>query len=391
MNVLVIGYGRVGREVVRLLSAGPHDFRIIERDRAPIEADLPLLGARVVLGDALDVDVLRQAGIQTAEVVFALTPDENTNLAIAQLAGKIFLVPRVIALAYDPSRRDDFRQAGAEVLLLTVASAEFLIAQLAAPAGTPGAEARPAWQDAYFTPVDAPPPAPTPNARSRGYVIIAGGGKVGYHLGKALLREGHEITLIERRPEMRLKLARQLAAPVVAGDASVPGVLEQVGAARADVPVAVTNHDHENLLACQVAKSHFQVPRTMARTKDPKFEAIFTQLGVDMVISSTAIITQAIANALPFSRLKRILEMPRGGPRLGEFQVQPGSPAAGRAVRDLGLPASVNLVAIVRNGEMLLPRGETVLGQQDEVMALYRAEEETGLSQFFTAPAGGPP
>lgn len=389
MNVLIIGYGRVGREVMRLLLAGPHRLRLIEREREVLEADWPRLRELAVVGDALDMDVLREAAIEQAEVVLALTPEENTNLAIAQLARRIFQVPRVIALAYDPGRREDFQQAGAEVLLLTVAGAEFLVQTLASPSAS-GVPSAATWEGALLRPVEPPPPPVSSAARGRGYVVIAGGGKVGYHLAKSLLREGHEAAVIERRPEVYRRLRQQIEVPVLLGDASLPQVLEQAGCGRADVFVAVTNRDHDNLIACQVARSHFNVPRTMARAKDPKFEAIFTALGVDIVVSSTAMITQAITNALPFSQLKRIMEMPRGQLRLGEFVVQPGSLAVGRAIRTLNLPDGANLVALIRAGEVILPRGETVLGQLDELVALYRVELESRLRGLFFMPATEP-
>ncbi len=389
MNVLVIGYGRVGREVMRLLLGGPHRLRLIERERGVLEADWARLRDLAVVGDALDMDILREAGIGQADVVMALTPEENTNLAIAQMARHIFQVKRVIALAYDPTRREDFQQAGAEVLLLTVAGAEFLVNSLGESAGGAGPAVE-VWERALLHPVEAPPPPPSPAARGRGYVVIAGGGKVGYHLAKALLREGHETTVIERRRDVFDKIRRQLEAPVILGDASLPLVLEQAGCGRADVFVAVTNRDHDNLISCQVARSHFGVPRTMARAKDPKFGAVFTALGVDSVVSSTAMITQAITNALPFSQLKRIMEMPRGQLQLGEFVVQPGSRAVGRAIRQLDLPAGANLVALIRGGEMILPRGETVLGQQDELVALYRSDLESSLRTLFLMPAAAP-
>ncbi len=131
------------------------------------------------------------------------------------------------------------------------------------------------------------------------YIIIVGGGKVGYYLTKTLLSEGHEVLLIERDPDKSEQFVEQFGAVVVAGDGAEAAVMAAAGAARADVVIAVTGEDEDNLVICQVAKTKFHVARTIARVNNPKNEYLFRMLGVDITVSQTDYILTLIEQAIP--------------------------------------------------------------------------------------------
>src|SRR5829696_3612540 len=131
------------------------------------------------------------------------------------------------------------------------------------------------------------------------YIIVAGGGKVGYYLTKTLVNEGYEILLIEKSAKKVAVYAERFGSVVMEGDAAELSTLEAAGAARADVVVAVTGDDEDNLVICQTAKRLFNVPRTIARVNNPKNEEIFRRLGIDVTVSSTNIILSIIEQEIP--------------------------------------------------------------------------------------------
>ena len=139
------------------------------------------------------------------------------------------------------------------------------------------------------------------------YIIIAGGGEIGYYLAKALLDEGHEILVIEKNADRNEFICSELGSVCVRGDGCEAATLTEVGTGRADMLIAVTGDDEDNLVACQVAKYKFNVPRTIARIKNPKNEAIFKKLGVDVTVSSTNIILKNIEEEVPTHPLTHLL------------------------------------------------------------------------------------
>src|SRR5512136_2459721 len=131
------------------------------------------------------------------------------------------------------------------------------------------------------------------------YIIIVGGGRLGYHLLKALLKEGHEVLVIEKDPRICKTITDELGSVCYRGDGCEAATLAEVGTGRADMMVAVTGDDEDNLVACQVAKYKYNVPRTIARIRNPKNEALFKKLGVDVTVSTTDIILEAIEREVP--------------------------------------------------------------------------------------------
>jgi trk system potassium uptake protein TrkA len=385
MRIICVGYGRLGSQVVKLLDAHQHEVVAIDKERAVLERCEGDSRVRFLFGNAIDGDVLRQAGAEEAEVLFALTRNENTNLMVAQVARVFFKIPRVIAVVYDAPREATFRAAGIETLPITVAGAEYLVGRLEAPPEET-ASFQTAWVRAKGHAAEAPLPPPPPGVRPPDqpfYVVVMGGGRVGYFLTKALRENNIEVTVLEESQKIFNLVTKQVDCPVILGEGSSVSVLEQAGVERANVFVAVTNHDHDNLIACQIAKQRFGVPKTIARVKNPRNEQVMQELGVDVTVSSTAIITALIQSELPTSRIRTVLDLRTGGLELIEYCLDSDSPVAGRSLRELALPADCNLVTILRRGEAIIPRGDTVLEKGDTVLALVKMSAEPALRTFL--------
>jgi trk system potassium uptake protein TrkA len=384
MRIIVIGYGRVGSQAVRRFSAEDHQITVIDKDRAVLERAARDIHARIVFGDATDPELLREAGAEKADVVFALTRDENTNLMAAQIAKMIFKVPRVVAVVYDLQREQSFHAAEIETLALTLAGAEFLA--LALEGVLPRTEA--AFEEVRRTLEGGmaevqPVPVRAETGQQPFYVIIVGGGKVGYYLGRMLLTRGHEVTIIEQNPDIYALVSNQLDCPTIRGDGSTVEILERAGANRCNVFVAVTNHDHDNLIACQVAKFHFGIAKTIARVKNPKNEYVMRKLGVDVTVSSTALISEIIESVLPATRIRTLLNIRTANLEILEFALGSDAPVIGKQLKDVTFPPNSSIVTVLREGQALVPRGETAFQQQDTVLALVDRNSEAALRKVL--------
>jgi len=384
MRIIIVGFGRMGTQVIRLLAGQGHEIVVIDKDRGALERTRQAEGAKVLIGDATDPDLLREAVADKADVLMALTREENTNLMVAQIARVGFHIPKVIAMVYDPARETSFRSGGIETLMITVTGAQLLVNQIAGES----VPARPSLAEPATTaPASKPasvhvPERPDPGAGPY-YVIIVGGGKVGYYLGRTLLAQGHEITVIEDDPGIFALVSNQLDCPVILGDGSSSAVLEKAGTSRCDVFVAVTNHDHDNLIACEVAKREFGVRKTVARVKNPKNEAIMQQLGVDVTVSSTAIISSLIESELPTHKIRTLLNLRAGHLEIMEYVLDGSSPVIGRPIKQLTMPPNCNIVTILRQGDAVVPRGDTVFRSDDVVLALAALSDEPSLRKLL--------
>ncbi len=213
------------------------------------------------------------------------------------------------------------------------------------------------------------------------YIVIGGGGQVGYFLTKGLLQQGHEVLLLEKDGRRVEQLSEELGPAIVRGDACEARVLEEVGAARADLVIAVTGDDEDNLVICQVAKARFHVNYTIARVNNPRNDTLFRKLGIDVTVSPTQAILHMIEAQIPHHTLVPLMTLSRAGLGLVELRIPPDSPAAGQPIRALNLPNTVNLVLIVRGDQNLTPSGDTVLQPEDRVFALVTGEGERALRE----------
>jgi trk system potassium uptake protein TrkA len=211
------------------------------------------------------------------------------------------------------------------------------------------------------------------------FVLVVGGGKVGYYLAKELIEANHEVVLLEKDRARADQIADEIGSMVIAQDGCEGKYLQEAGANRADIVAAVTGDDEDNLVICQMAKHHFDVPRTIARVNNPKNERLFQHLGVDEIISPTRMILGAMEQDIPVHELLHLAALGQGELELIEAQLNAESPAIGRSPRDLDLPDGCAVLAVIRAGSALLVRNETVLQRGDKVIAIGRPECEIAV------------
>ncbi len=217
------------------------------------------------------------------------------------------------------------------------------------------------------------------------YVMVVGGGKTGSHLAGLLLAGGHGVCVIDDREDVVEKLRRELPANVVTpGDGADPDVLERAGIRRADVVAAVTGDDEDNLVIATLARSEFSVGRVIARVNNPRNAWLYTaDMGVDVAINQADLMAKLIAEEMSLGDMLTLAKLRRGEVSLVEERIEEGAPAAGKAVRDLPLPPHCTLAAIIRRGEVLPLRGETVLQPEDELIAVVRTDQQGQLSRLL--------
>ena len=179
------------------------------------------------------------------------------------------------------------------------------------------------------------------------YVIVIGGGKVGYYLARALLNQEHEILVVERDPARTQFIIDRLGSVCVRGDGCEVSTLTDAGTGRADMFIAVTGEDEDNLVACQVAKHKFNVPRTVARINNPKNEVIFKELGIDVAVSSTNIILESIQEEVPTHSLTHLMDIRDKGLEVVELKIPADAKTAGKEIRELSLPPESRLFLII--------------------------------------------
>lgn len=211
------------------------------------------------------------------------------------------------------------------------------------------------------------------------YILIGGGGQVGYYLARELLRQDHEVLLLDKDQRRVSQLALELGAAVAKGDACEARTLEQVGCERADMVIAVTGDDEDNLVICQVAKERFGREKTVARVNNPANEKLFQELGIYITVSPTTNILHLIEAQIPHHKLVPLLALSRVGLGLVEVTIAPNSPASGKRVRELELPQTVKIALIVRGDKKITPDGETIIQGEDTIFALTIEEGEQAL------------
>lgn len=222
-------------------------------------------------------------------------------------------------------------------------------------------------------------------------VVVTGAGAVGRHLSADLAERGHTVTLIDQ--EMRVVDRVRHLVPgvtVMQGDACEPWVLEAAALSSAEVVVAATGDDEDNLVTSLLAKQEFAVPRVLARVNNPKNEWMFNeQWGVDAAVSPPHILTAMVEEAVTVGDLVRLIRLEGGRVSIVEMTLPDGSPSAGKPIYSLRLPPDAVVVAILREGHVVIPQPETVLAAGDEVLALANPQSEQGLREAIVG-AGQP-
>jgi len=211
------------------------------------------------------------------------------------------------------------------------------------------------------------------------YVIIVGGGKVGYYLTRTLVAEGHEVTLLEKDARRFTALREELGEAITRGDGCEVRTMQEKGMSRADCVVAVTGDDEDNLVVCQMAKHKFGVARTIARVNNPRNEEIFALLGVDHTLSGTRIIYSLIQQEVEVGEMVLLSALKAGKIELISAELMADSPVAGKPLKDIRMPGGTVIAALIREEEVLLPSGDLRLREGDTVIALAHPEEEPAL------------
>jgi trk system potassium uptake protein TrkA len=198
-----------------------------------------------------------------------------------------------------------------------------------------------------------------------------------------MLREAnHEVTLVEQRREQCAKLAEEVDATVVCGDGCEPYILDEARLSKADAAVAVTGHDEDNLVVCLLSKYEYEVPLTIARINNPRNAWLFTKrFGIDIPVSDTEMIAKLLQEEVTIGDLVTLLKMKKGDVALVELTLPEDGAAIGQEIRNLQLPPDSVLVTVIRDDQVLIPKGTTVLQADDEILAVTSVASESKLAE----------
>jgi len=212
-------------------------------------------------------------------------------------------------------------------------------------------------------------------------VIIIGGGQVGSYIASLLLSNGHEIRVIENRENTFKKLAEKLPhESLIFGNGSDPNILEQAGIASANVVAAVTGADEINLVVSTLAKMEFGVPRVIARVNNPKNTWLYNSgMGVDVCVNQADIMAHLVVEEMNLKDMFTLLEFNRGGYSIIQMKVQPNAKASNTLLKDLSISQNTVLIAIKRDDALLIPKGDTRILQDDDILALA---DKSGLEEL---------
>jgi trk system potassium uptake protein TrkA len=217
------------------------------------------------------------------------------------------------------------------------------------------------------------------------FVIIVGGGQVGTNLARFLINGGHQIRITDDRPDILAKMHRELPTEcIIEGDGSDPDVLRRANVEKADVLAAVAAADELNLMASHLAHFEFGVRRVIARVNNPKNAWLFTpDMGVDVALNQADLMAHLVAEEMSLGDMMTLLKFRKGQYALVEEKVHPMALAVGKAIRDLMLPSRCVLAAILRKGELIIPKGDVTLQPADEIIALVHSDDTSALASLL--------
>ena len=205
-------------------------------------------------------------------------------------------------------------------------------------------------------------------------IIVVGGGKVGYYLAKALLEHGHHPTIVELSKNGCNFLANALDIPVICGDGTTIDCLESADIEHCDAIISVTGRDEINLVACQLAKKYFHVPKAIAKANNPKNGEAMQKLGVDIVISSTNNIVRLLEHEVDTSNIKQLVAINHGEAAIWETVLPDNYRMAGKKLSEIQLPNTMVIISVSRNARTIIPRGDTTLECGDTVLFMAKQD-----------------
>jgi trk system potassium uptake protein TrkA len=220
------------------------------------------------------------------------------------------------------------------------------------------------------------------------FVLIVGGGRTGSHLASLLQAQGHEVCVIEHRPEILANLHQELSTEIIyEGDGTDPQVLEAAGIQRAQVLAAVTPDDADNLVAASLARFQYGVNRIIGRVNNPRNTSLFSpEFGIDVALNQADVMAKLIEEEMSLGDMVTMLKLRRGKYSLVEEKIFPGAKAVGMPIKDLTLPPYCVISGILRRSELLLPRGATILEEGDEILALVDDQSRSALAKLLSQP-----
>jgi trk system potassium uptake protein TrkA len=222
------------------------------------------------------------------------------------------------------------------------------------------------------------------------YAIIVGAGKVGRNLARELIAKGHEVTLIESSRPRYLSIEDEFEHAVQYGDATELWVLERSGVQRADLVIAVTGDDEDNMLVCQVAKEKYLCERIIARVNNPRNLEHFKLLGIQPAVSATDLILRLIEHEVPRYGLVHLLALEEERLEIIELEVSADAPVVGKSVAEIALPDGSLIISVLREGSGFVPKADTVIEAGDEVLLVLDPGLEEAITAYF-APNGSRP
>jgi trk system potassium uptake protein TrkA len=217
------------------------------------------------------------------------------------------------------------------------------------------------------------------------YVVIAGAGKVGWNLARELMAKRHEVTVIESDRSRYLTVEQELEHAIQYGDATELWVLERAGINRADLTIAVTGDDEDNLLICQLAKEKYLCERIIARVNNPRNRQYFELLGIQPAVSATDLILRLIEHEVPSYGTVHLLDLRDEQLEIIEVEVPEGSPVIGRRVSEIALPDGALIISILRDGKGFVPKADTVISDGDEVLLVLDPGLEDSITEQFSS------
>jgi len=221
------------------------------------------------------------------------------------------------------------------------------------------------------------------------YVIVMGGGRTGSHLASLLSAQGYEVKLVENRAEVFVNLHQELPTELIyEGDGTDPQVLEAVDIQRANVVAAVSADDADNLVVASLARHQYGVRRVIGRVNNPRNAWLFTpEFGVDVALNQADIVAKLIEEEMSLGDMMTMLKLRRGRYSLVEQKIERGAQAVNMTIEDLPLPSACIISGIIRHGEIVLPRGSTILEEEDEILALVDNAAREQLARLLSRPA----
>ena len=220
-------------------------------------------------------------------------------------------------------------------------------------------------------------------------VVITGAtGSIGRRLVGELLERGDEVTVIEQDRRRYLTVEQELEHAVQYGDATELWVLERAGINRADLTIAVTGDDEDNLLICQLAKEKYLCERIIARVNNPRNRQYFELLGIQPAVSATDLILRLIEHEVPSYGTVHLLDLRDEQLEIIEVEVPDGSPVIGRRIREIELPDGALIISILREGKGFVPNADTVVEAGDEVLVVLDPGLEDAITERFVGRNG---